>query len=211
MLKLDQLTFHYKGSPDKYEFNLEVQPGEIIAIMGESGSGKSTLLELIAGFLIADGGELTWQGKDLTPLPPELRPVTTLFQNHNLFEHLSASRNVALGLKGKVDPSIVEEALKKVGLAGLENQIANTMSGGQQQRVALARALVRDAPVLLLDEPFSGLDDTNKAAMLALIEKLAKEEQRCVLMVTHDQSDCDAIATRQYRVIDRQLVTTQQT
>lgn len=206
MLKLDHLTFKYKGANEEYDFSLEVLPGEIVAIMGQSGSGKSTLLELIAGFLIANGGELSWQGKDLTSLPPELRPVTMLFQNHNLFEHLSASRNVALGIKGEVDPVIVLDALEKVGLKGFENQIANTLSGGQQQRVALARALVRKTPILLLDEPFNGLDEENKAGMLMLIRKLAREENRCVLMITHDQNDCDAIATRQFRVNIGRLV-----
>lgn len=206
MLKLDHVTFRHKGASLTYDFSLEASPQEIIAITGESGSGKTTLLELIAGFLIADGGTMTWQGDDLKALPPERRPITTLFQNHNLFEHLTASRNIALGIEGHVVSSTIEDALKKVGLAGLENQKASTMSGGQQQRVALARTFVRDTPILLLDEPFNGLDDTNKAEMLSLIKTLAKKENRCVLMITHDQSDCDAIATRQFKVENGKLV-----
>ncbi|MFK5980978.1 MAG: ATP-binding cassette domain-containing protein [Rhizobiaceae bacterium] len=206
MLKLDHVTFRHLGTSLTYDFSLEASPQEIIAITGESGSGKTTLLELIAGFLVADGGTMTWQEKDLKSLPPEQRPITILFQNHNLFEHLTAGRNIALGIKGHVTSSTIEDGLKKVGLAGLENQKASTMSGGQQQRVALARTFVRDTPILLLDEPFSGLDKANKAEMLSLIKTLAEKENRCVLMITHDQSDCDAIATRQFKVEDGQLV-----
>lgn len=206
MLKLDHLAFRHKGASLTYDFSLEASPREIIAITGESGSGKTTLLELIAGFLIADGGGMTWQGDDLKTLPPEQRPITILFQNHNLFEHLTAGRNIALGIKGQIAPSTIEDALKKVGLAGLENQKASTMSGGQQQRVALARTFVRDTPILLLDEPFNGLDEANKAEMLSLIKTLAEKENRCVLMITHDQSDCDAIATKQFKVENGKLV-----
>ena len=206
MLALDHVLFRHTGANLTYDFSLEASPQDIIAITGESGSGKTTLLELIAGFFIADGGGMTWEGQNLKPLPPEKRPITTLFQNYNLFEHLTAGQNIALGIKGRVAPSIIDDALKKVGLAGLENQKASTMSGGQQQRVALARTFVRDTPILLLDEPFNGLDGTNKAEMLSLIKTLAEKENRCVLMITHDQSDCDAIASRQFKVENGKLV-----
>lgn len=206
MLKLDHLTFTHLGAERGYRFSLEIAPGEIASVMGESGSGKSTLLELIAGFLISDGGEMTMEGIDLLPLPPERRPVTTLFQKHNLFEHLSVIANIALGIKGAVDSAKISNTLDKVGLAGLENQKASTLSGGQQQRVALARTMVRDTPILLLDEPFNGLDDENRVQMLNLIKWMALHQKRCVIMVTHDQSDCDAIADQQYRMDDGQLI-----
>ncbi|MBL4892655.1 MAG: ATP-binding cassette domain-containing protein [Rhizobiaceae bacterium] len=206
MLKLDHVTFRHESTSLTYDFSLEASPKEIIAITGESGSGKTTLLELIAGFLIPDGGNMTWQGENLKLLPPEQRPITTLFQNHNLFEHLTAGRNIALGIRGHVASSTIEKALKKVGLAGLENQRASNMSGGQQQRVALARTFMRDTPILLLDEPFTGLDGSNKAEILSLIKTLAEKETRCVLMITHNQSDCDAIATKQFKVENSKLV-----
>jgi len=201
MLQLDRVAFTHKGSSHSYRFSLTAQRGEILAIMGKSGSGKSTLLDLVSGFLRSDGGRILWEDVPIGDLPPEKRPVTILFQNHNLFEHLSAWRNVALGVSqsSRLTPeqeAIVENALQKVGLSGHEKQRASTLSGGQQQRVALARAIVRDKPVLLLDEPFSGLDETTKVDMLALVKAQAHENNRCILMVTHDRDECDAIADR---------------
>jgi len=198
MLKLDRVTFRHRGTAATYDFSMEATPGEIVAVMGESGSGKSTLLDLISGFLLPISGTLTWKGTDLIALPPERRPVTVLFQNHNLFEHLTAAANVALGINpsGRTNDSqkkIIRDALEVVGLKGFESKRASTLSGGQQQRVALARSLARDTPILLLDEPFTGLDEKTKADMLELITQIAQERRRCVLMVTHDRDDARGV------------------
>lgn len=205
MLKLERLRFQYQQTDMDYDFSLNAASGEVIGIMGASGSGKSTLLELIAGFLQPSSGEMLWNDVTFDEMPPGKRPTTVLFQNHNLFEHLTAIQNVALGLNphGKMtstDAALILETLKRVGLEGKEHQVASTLSGGQQQRVALARAFVRSQPIVLLDEPFTGLDDDSKESTLELVSKLATEGAKCVLMVTHDASDCDAIADHQYLV-----------
>ena len=214
MLKLDGVKFQHGGTGTEYDFSLAANPGEVIGIMGASGSGKSTLLDLVAGFQVPEGGTIRWQNADIASLPPEKRPMTILFQNHNLFDHLSAARNVAIGLNAAKRVSgpenkLIYDALSQVGLEGKETQRASTLSGGQQQRVALARSIVRNKPLLLLDEPFSGLDEDTKLEMLALVKELAATQNRCVLMVTHDRADCAAIATRQYVVESGKLVAAQ--
>lgn len=203
MLHIEDLIFSHTAEDPSYQFSLDMRPGDIVSVKGQSGSGKSTLLDLIAGFQLPTSGVLEWQGSNLLPQPPEKRPVTILFQNHNLFDHLSALQNVSLGLTGgePQQPADVKKqataALAKVGLETQLNQRAATLSGGQQQRVALARAMLRDKPVLLLDEPFNGLDDDTRIDMYGIIRNLAEIERRCILLVTHDQADCDALATRQ--------------
>lgn len=201
MLLLDQLRFRYPGSATVYDFSCRIKTGEIVCVMGESGSGKSTLLDLIAGFRLPDSGILRWKDVGMIPLPPEDRPVTVLFQDHNVFDHLTAWRNVSLGLNrgGHIDAAqsgAVADALLRVGLDGLENRVVSDLSGGQQQRVAIARTLVRNCPIALLDEPFNGLDDETKHGMLQLVRDMASKENRCILLVTHDRQDADAIADR---------------
>src|SRR6185312_7265220 len=151
-------------------------PGEVTAVTGPSGAGKSTLLDLIAGFLPSQSGQMTVDGADLGGLPPERRPVSLLFQSETLFDHLTAARNVALGLPrtmpaAEIGPRVAA-ALAEVGLPDVGRQVAATLSGGQKQRVALARTLLRARPVLLLDEPFSALDDDTRTAVRALVATL---------------------------------------
>lgn len=201
MLTIENLHFRYGEKSPLFMFDLSAQSGEIIGILGKSGSGKSTLLDLIAGFQKPFMGRLEWQGDDLTQLPPEARPVTILFQSHNLFEHLTALENVALGIDTQLKMSDevkakATKALADVGLSGFENKQAQYLSGGQKQRVALARSLARERPILLLDEPFNGLDDETKSECLLLTQRLAKEQNCVVLMITHDVDDCDKIADR---------------
>jgi thiamine transport system ATP-binding protein len=196
MLALEDVTFAYTdGAP--YRFSMTAQAGAITAIRGQSGAGKSTLLDLVAGFLMPTSGVVRIDGRDVTSLPPELRPVSILFQSETLFEHLSATRNVALGLP-KPDPSGVAAALAEVGLPDIGAQRAATLSGGQKQRVALARTLLRDRPVLLLDEPFSALDDETRAATRALVRDLTRKHKWATLLVTHHADDITAIADRVY-------------
>lgn len=180
--------------------DLTVPKGARVAVMGPSGSGKSTLLALIAGFLAPDRGRILWNGTDLTPLPPGERPVSTIFQDQNLFPHLTAAENVALGLKPSLrltgeDRARVDGALARVGLAGLGGRRPAELSGGQQGRVALARMLLRGRPVVLMDEPFSALGPALKSEMLGLVGTLAGETGATLLIVTHDPDDARNLAS----------------
>ncbi|MEQ1771268.1 MAG: ATP-binding cassette domain-containing protein [Devosia sp.] len=197
MLALVDLIFAHPGQPAPYRFTMEAEAGAITAIRGASGSGKSTLLDLVAGFLLPATGSIRIGGADVTALPPEQRPVSILFQSETLFEHLTAERNVALGLPTS-DPKRVAAALAEVGLPGIGSQRASTLSGGQKQRVALARTLLRDRPVLLLDEPFSALDDDSRIAMRAMVKDLTRKQKWATLLVTHHADDISAIADRVY-------------
>lgn len=177
--------------------DLKITSGQVTAIIGPSGAGKSTLLHGIAGFVPQVSGRLLWQGAEIGQLIPEKRPVSMLFQDNNLFPHLTVLQNVALALAPKLRPSTtvidrVEDMLKQVGLSGMSVRKPSNLSGGQQSRVALARALLQDRPILLMDEPFSALGPALKQEMLALSVKLAA--RRTVVMVTHDPSDAVQIA-----------------
>jgi thiamine transport system ATP-binding protein len=207
MLALDRVDFGYPGSILRYDFSLTAQAGAVTAVRGASGSGKSTLLDLIAGFLTPASGSVSVNGTDVTALPPEQRPVSILFQSETVFEHLSAYRNVGLGLR-RPDPARVTAALAEVGLSDLSAQRASTLSGGQKQRVALARTLLRNRPVLLLDEPFSALDDDTRAATRALVHSLTRQQKWATVLVTHHVDDIAAIADRLYRLENGILVET---
>lgn len=188
-------------------FSLEVAVGEKLALVGESGSGKSTLLNLIAGFLTPEGGVLNWQGQSLSGLSPHQRPVTTLFQDNNLFSHLDVWHNIALGIQpsaklSKAEKAAITETLKLVGLPEFEKRLPATLSGGQQQRVALARCLLRKQPLLLLDEPYSALDAETRGKMLLLTSSLVETHGLTLILVTHNPADAALIAARKVRVVD---------
>lgn len=210
MLELEALRYVHPGQAQAYEFTLGAAPGEITAVSGPSGAGKSTLLDLVAGFLIPSGGTLTLDGRDLLPLRPERRPVSILFQSETLFEHLSAAANVALGLPAGTARAEVAErvqrALAEVGVGEVGKQIASTLSGGQKQRVALARTLLRARPVLLLDEPFSALDDDTRFAVRGLVRQLTEAHGWTTLLVSHHTDDVDALTTRRYRLAEGRLL-----
>jgi thiamine transport system ATP-binding protein len=208
MLALDGVTYAHPGQSKPYLFSMEASPGEVTAVRGASGSGKSTLLDLIAGFLVPASGSIRLDGKDLVPLKPEARPVSILFQSESLFEHLSAARNVGLGLPpGTAElHQKVEAALEEVGLSDVGGQRAETLSGGQKQRVALARTLLRNRPVLLLDEPFSALDDETRAATRRLVGELTMRHDWITLLVSHHSEDIAALAKRTYRIDHGKLV-----
>lgn len=209
MLRAEALSFAYPGQATPYVFSFEAEPGQITAISGASGSGKSTLLDQLAGFLAPSSGTLTLDGADLLPLPPERRPVSLLLQSESLFEHLSAARNVALGLPAHTARAIIDQrvaqALTEVGLQDIGPQRAATLSGGQKQRVALARTLLRDRPVLLLDEPFSALDDETRQTIRALVKTLTEQQHWHTILVSHHQDDVAAIANRRYQLAGYQL------
>lgn len=179
--------------------DLRIKAGARVAIIGPSGAGKSTLLALVSGFLHPDSGHVAWNGQDLAPLPPGKRPVSTLFQDQNLFPHLTVAQNVGLGLRPDLRLSAdqhtaVKAALAHVGLDGTGDRLPARLSGGQQSRVALARVLLRARPILLLDEPFSALGPALKSEMLHLLVRITDETGATVLMVTHDPADARAFA-----------------
>jgi thiamine transport system ATP-binding protein len=197
-LELRAVTFRYEDM--NMCFDLAVDEEELIAIMGPSGAGKSTLLQLIAGFEQPLQGEIRWRGKNITGLPPAERPLSIMFQENNLFAHLDAFANVALGLSPSLTLSReqrqeTEGALRRVGLEGFGERLPGELSGGERQRVALARTLVRKKPLLLLDEPFAALGPAMKKNMTELIKDLQKERNLTILLVTHEPMDAQAAAT----------------
>ncbi len=181
--------------------DLTLAGGARVAVMGPSGSGKSTLLGAVAGFVEVAAGRVTLEGADLGAIAPGDRPLSILFQDNNLFPHLSAEANVALGLRPSLrltqgERAQVAEALARVGLEGYGARLPAQLSGGQQSRVALARALLRRRPLLLLDEPFAALGPALKAEMLTLVGDILDETGATLMMVTHDPADALAIADR---------------
>ena len=197
MLELDCLQFAYPGEDRAYEFSLTIAPGEILGISGVSGAGKSTLLDLVAGFLTPSTGDLRLDGVSFRGLPPERRPVSTLFQSDNLFDHLSVARNLGLARpKGHLPEAELKASLQAVGLDGLERRRAAQLSGGQKQRVALARCLLLDRPVLLLDEPFSALDSDTASSMRVLVHDLVTKKGWHTLLVSHSDDDLAIATTR---------------
>ena len=200
-LALEGVAFTYRDAVSELpmQFDLAVPEGAVVAVIGPSGAGKSTLLSLIAGFDRPNAGRIRIGGVDVTADPPARRPVSMLFQDHNLFTHLDVWTNVALGLSPRLvltpeQQEHVAAALQRVGLASFEHRLPAQLSGGERSRVALARALVRDRPVLLLDEPFAALGPALRTEMLGLLKALAHETAVTMLMVTHQPEDARALA-----------------
>ncbi len=211
MLSVLNVQYRYKDANDVYTYTLNVKPKEVVAIVGQSGSGKSTLLDIIAGFVEPSFGSITLDEKELLGLRVEKRPVSILFQAHNLFEHLSVQKNILLGVSKVLKDSMdqvqkVQAILKEVGLEAFEHTLASRLSGGQQQRVALARVLMRREAVLLLDEPFVGLDEKTRTEMLDLVKKITVEHGLHTIMVTHEKEDCERIANKVYKMQDHILI-----
>jgi putative spermidine/putrescine transport system ATP-binding protein len=200
-LKLEDITKKFGSFTAVNGFNLTVDEGELVALLGASGCGKTTTLRMIAGFTTPSSGSIVIEGKTVTNLPPYKRNIGIVFQNYALFPHLTTFDNVAFGLKLKKMP--VEEIKKRVAraldlvkLSGLEERLPRELSGGQQQRVALARALVMEPMVLLLDEPLSNLDAKLRAEMQVEIKRIQKEIGITTILVTHDQEEAMSLADR---------------
>lgn len=199
MLTVNQLSCDYPQQP--LSFTLSVSAGERVVILGPSGAGKSTLLNLIAGFIPASQGEVWIANQNVTTLAPAKRPLSMLFQENNLFTHLTVRQNLALGLSPAMRLSTAQQQklialADRTGLLPLMDRLPAQLSGGQRQRVALTRCLLRDQPLLLLDEPFSALDPALRQEMLVLTQALCQENKLTLVMVSHQLADARFLADR---------------
>ena len=198
MIVLDHVAFRYEDM--EMLFDAAFPRGSFTAVIGPSGGGKSTLLNLIAGFEQPQQGRVLIDGADVTHLPPDRRPVSMIFQDNNVFAHLDLWQNVALGMAPSLrldaaQKQRVDAALAEVGLGALTHRKPGEVSGGERQRVAVARALVRDRPVLLLDEPFAALGPAMRKDMLELVKAMQESRGLTVVMVTHQPEDALAAAS----------------
>jgi iron(III) transport system ATP-binding protein len=198
-LSISNIRHAYGKTPVLKGCSFEVGEGELVALLGESGSGKTTMLRLIAGFERPSNGSITLHNRTLCDatafIVPERRNVGMVFQDYALFPHLSVGENIAIGQKKGATTS-VEAWLELVGLAGLEDRKTTEISGGQQQRVAIARALAAEPQVLLLDEPFSNIDESLKFAFRGELRDLLIKVGVTAIFVTHDTKDALAISDK---------------
>jgi len=200
-IELRALTVDYGSGPVVEGLDLDVEPGSLVALLGPSGCGKSTTLRAVAGLLRPRGGDVLFDGRSITHLAPEKRPVAMVFQSPLLFPHMSIGDNVAFGLRmqgvGRSERRRrAIQALDRVRLPGVAEHRPGELSGGQEQRVSLARALVAQPQVLLLDEPFSALDAALRAEVRELVAELQRESGITTLFVTHDQEEATVLADR---------------
>lgn len=210
MLELRSITKHYDSRLLADQLSLQVAEGEIVALLGPSGSGKSTLLKIAAGLEEAEAGSVWFDAQDITRLAPERRGFALMFQDFALFPHLDVRDNVAFGLveqrvKKAEARQRAEAMLARFGLAAHARQRVWTLSGGEQQRVALARALITAPRALLLDEPFSALDAALRQSLQAEFRQRIFEAGMAAVLVTHDEAEARAMATRGLRLVDGRL------
>ena len=195
-----ELNFSLVKNHLRLSADISLESEKIYAVVGPSGAGKSTFLNILSGFTEISNGSIVWNKREISGLPPSKRNISILFQDNNLFPHLTVWRNLALAVtqQPKIsndDRSQLRSAMSEVGILGLENRKPSQLSGGQQSRAALARVLLQKNTILLLDEPFAALGPSLKDQMLELIKKIAKNRKLLVLMVTHDPADAKKIAS----------------
>lgn len=193
-IQLQNIAKRYEGAVAVDDVSVAVGAGEFLTLLGPSGCGKSTTLRILAGLTQPDGGQVLFDGQDVTPLSAAQRRIGMVFQSLALFPHMTAADNVGFGLKmrgvtGEEKKQRVAKALELVHLSHLANRYPRQMSGGQQQRVALARALVIEPSVLILDEPFAALDRKLRETMQRELHRITRELKITTLFVTHDQEE----------------------
>jgi len=202
-LRIKNLTKLYKNKEGRKEgvenIDLDIAEGMLVTMLGPSGCGKTTILRCVGGFEEPDNGEIILDGKNIEKLPPDKRPTAMVFQNYNLWPHMSVFDNLAFGLRLRKTPKkemeeMVHSALKLVQISDMVKKFPGQLSGGQQQRVAIARSLVLKPSLLLLDEPFSALDAKIREEMREEVKKIQQELSITVLFVTHDQEEAMAIS-----------------
>ncbi|KAF8818671.1 ABC transporter ATP-binding protein [Rickettsia endosymbiont of Cardiosporidium cionae] len=199
LIELKNIYKSYRNDLILNNFSFTVNQDGFITILGPSGSGKSTILKLIAGLECVDQGEIVMNGQNITKLPPNARPVNTVFQNYSLFPHMNIYANVAFGLKIKKIPDNiikhkVDEVLQLVRMQKYVNKMPDQLSGGEKQRVAVARAIINKPAILLLDEPLSALDETLRKQMQKDLKQMQKELGITFIHVTHDQEEALSIS-----------------
>jgi ABC-type Fe3+/spermidine/putrescine transport system ATPase subunit len=210
MLEARHLSKRFEHRSLLVNLDLQVQAGEIVALLGPSGSGKSTLLRILAGLEAPDGGSVWMDGQDITAVAPERRGFALMFQDFALFPHLDVRDNVAFGLiEQKISRREARaraiQLLERFGLGPQVTQRVWTLSGGEQQRVALARALITRPRALLLDEPFSALDAELRLHLQEEFRQRIQEAGMATLLVTHDETEARAMAARGWRLSQGQL------
>ena len=183
------------------DLNLYIRENEFLTLLGPSGCGKTTTLRILGGFETPDKGQVIFEGRDITNLPPNKRNLNTVFQKYALFPHMTIAENIAFGLKisGKSKSYIndkIKYALKLVNLDGFENRMPDSLSGGQQQRIAIARAIVNEPKLLLLDEPLGALDLKLRQDMQYELIRLKNELGITFIYVTHDQEEALTMSDR---------------
>ena len=210
-LEIKNLSVHLDDQPILRDVSLEVADGEFVSLLGPSGCGKTTMLKTVAGLLPVGRGEIYLGDQEVSKVPTHKRGAVVVFQDLRMFPHMTAAENVAFPLKMQGLPrkerlSIATEFLKKVHLEGRENQPVSKMSGGQQQRVALARALAAKPKLLLLDEPFSALDENLREDMRQLVKSLQRELGVTTVLVTHDRGEALSMSDRVALMFDGEIV-----
>ena len=194
IIRLQNISVSFDEQPVLQDLNLKISDGEFVTLLGPSGCGKTTTLRIIGGFVKPDSGDVFFDEKPMTALPPHKRPVNTIFQRYALFPHLNVFENVAFGMRVQKRSSAeirenVAKMLKMVNLTGFEKRSVHTLSGGQQQRVAIARALANHPKVLLLDEPLAALDLKLRKDMQTELKNIQKALGITFIYVTHDQEE----------------------
>jgi thiamine transport system ATP-binding protein len=200
-LDVEAVTVRFDDRVVLDHVSLSISRGELVCLRGPSGSGKSTLLQVVAGLLVPDGGKVSFDGRELTSLPPHRRSIGMVFQRHALFPHLDVEDNVAFGLRMAKMPAAArhrrtEELLELVGLAGFARRTVGTLSGGEAQRVALARALAPQPSVMLFDEPLSSLDAELRDRLADDVAAIMRTTATTTLYVTHDRAEAARVGDR---------------